>query len=269
MGRLLALAAFAAMIPMSLSAEEPIRLYAAGSLSSAMADMAHGFEAESGLKIAGTFGASGLLRQRIEAGEQAEVFASADLGHPTALAKAERAAPAVVFTRNRLCALARRGMAVSTDSLLDRMLDPAVRLGTSTPKADPSGDYAWQVFEKADRLRPGAFDKLAGKALQLTGGPNSQPPPPGRSVYGAVLENGQADLFLTYCTGAQQASREVPGLSIVALPEALAVGADYGLTVIHGARPEAWRFAMFILSPAGQSVLAQHGFATVTRPAEP
>jgi len=32
----------------------------------------------------------------------------------------------------------------------DIMLDPAVRLVTSTPKADPAGDYAEAIFAKLD-----------------------------------------------------------------------------------------------------------------------
>jgi molybdate transport system substrate-binding protein len=37
------------------------------------------------------------------------------------------------------------GLGVTPTSLLDRMLDSSVKLGTSTPKADPSGDYAWEA----------------------------------------------------------------------------------------------------------------------------
>jgi molybdate transport system substrate-binding protein len=46
---------------------------------------------------------------------------------------------------------------VEPATLLDRMLDAQLKLGASTPKADPSGDYAWQVFRKADQLKPGAY----------------------------------------------------------------------------------------------------------------
>jgi ABC-type molybdate transport system substrate-binding protein len=49
------------------------------------------------------------------------------------------------------------------------------------------------------------------------------------------------------------------------LPEALAVGADYGLALLSP-RPEAVRLALFALSPAGQAILARHGFAPVTDP---
>jgi len=41
----------------------------------------------------------------------------------------------------------------------------------------------------------------------------------------------------------------------------LAVGADYGLTVIKGARPEADKLAAFILSASGQAILSKYGFS--------
>jgi len=101
---------------------------------------------------------------------------------------------------------------------------------------------------------------LEKKALQLTGGPASAQPPAGRSVYGWHLAEGRADIFLTYRTNAIVAQRENPGQQIVPLPDALAVGADYGLTVMNDASAAAHRFALFILSTEGQRVLAARGF---------
>ena len=238
-----------------------VQLYAAGSLRAPMTEIVQAFTASGGPAVDATYGASGLLRERIEKGEPADVFASADVGNPLALARAGRATAPVVFARNRLCALVAPDVAVNSDTLLDRMLDPQVKLGTSTPKADPSGDYAWQSFEKADQLRPGAFKALDAKALKLTGGPNSPLPPADRSIYGVMIAEHKADIFLTYCTNALQAVREVPGAQVIALPEALAVGADYGLTTMNSARPGADRLAEFILSPQAQGILARHGFA--------
>jgi ABC-type molybdate transport system substrate-binding protein len=149
---------------------------------------------------------------------------------------------------------------VTTDTLLDRMLDPAVRLGTSTPKADPSGDYAFELFAKADALRPGARDALSAKALKLTGGPDSPPPPKDRSVYGMLVAERKADVFLTYCTNAKAARDENPALAVVAVPPALAVGATYGMTILVGAKPAAAGFAEFVLSDDGRRILAKHGF---------
>jgi len=38
-------------------------------------------------------------------------------------------------------------------------------------------------------------------------------------------------------------------------------GSEYGLVLVHGSGEEAWYFAQFILSPAGQSILVKHGFS--------
>ncbi len=141
-----------------------------------------------------------------------------------------------------------------------------MKLGTSTPRADPSGDYAWEVFRKADALRPGAFSKLEQKALQLTGGPGTKAAPTGGSLYGILVAGGSADIFLTYCTNAVAARRDDRGLQVVALPEILRVSAEYGLTVVSTASPDAYRFALFILSEIGQQILVNHGFAVPSSP---
>ncbi len=166
----------------------------------------------------------------------------------------------MLFARNQLCALVRPGLAVDSTTLLDRMLDPAIKLGTSTPKSDPSGDYAFEMFAKAEALKPGAKATLEKKALQLMGGASSASPPAGRTVYGWHVAEGRADIFLAYCTATKAAQDENPSQQIVTLPAALAVGADYGLTVMNEAEPAAYRFALFILSTEGQRIMARHGF---------
>src|SRR6478736_2979248 len=69
-----------------------------------------------------------------------------------------------------------------------------------TPKADPSGDYALEVFAKAESIRPGARAALEKKAAQLTGSADSAQPPAGRNAYGWHVGEGRADIFLAYCT---------------------------------------------------------------------
>lgn len=261
--RTVVLAGFAVLLSMSTpsAAEDLVLLHAAGSLRGVLSDIAGRFEAATGSRVQAKFGASGLLKDEIAAGAKAEVFASANLEHPQALALAKRSGPVIPFARNKLCALVRPGLAVEPASLLDRMLDPQIKLGTSTPRADPSGDYAWEMFRKADKVKPGAYAQFDKKALQLTGGPASPPPPPGRSVYGMLVAQGDADIFLTYCTNALAAQKENPAQRIVALPEQLAVAADYGMTVMNDAPASAYKFALFILSADGQRLLVEHGFA--------
>src|SRR5262249_36650856 len=152
---------------------ETALLHAAGSLRDALDETVHAFTDLTGVQVKARYGASGLLKDEILAGAEAEVFASANLEHPRALAQAGKSGPVVLFARNQVCALARPGLAVAPATLLERLLDASVRLGTSTPKADPSGDYAWEVFRKAEVQKPGAFAALEAKALKLTGSPSS------------------------------------------------------------------------------------------------
>lgn len=241
---------------------DDVHLYAAGSLRAALTDIGTAFTQKTGYRVLAKFGPSGVLEKEIADGAKADVFASANMDYPQALNRANRSGPVLRFARNRLCALVKPGLAVDGASLLDRMLDPAIKLGTSTPNSDPSGDYAFEVFRKADALKPGARATLERKALKLTGTTESAAPPGGRSVYGWHIAERRADIFLAYCTAAAEAHKQYPGQQIVQLPDALAVGADYGLTVINGAQTAAEPLARFILSPAGQSILVGYGFAS-------
>jgi molybdate transport system substrate-binding protein len=246
----------------AVSAEGAVRLFSAGSLKAALTEVSKEFEARQGTRVEATFGPSGILKQRLEAGEAADLFTSANMDHPRALHEAGLAFPVQAFARNQLCALARPQLAITPETMLDRLLDPAVRIGTSTPKADPAGDYAWQLFDKAEAVRPGSAEALKAKALQLSGGANSPKPPEGRTVYGWALEQDLADVYLTYCTNARLAVAEIPDLKIVAVPEQLAVGAVYGLVVMDkGDTAKGKAFADYIQSPAGVAILERHGFS--------
>src|SRR5262249_1520523 len=232
---------------------DTIQLYAAGSLRTALTEVAKSFEAETGTSVQAKYGPSGLLKDEIAGGARADLFASANMEHPQALGAVKKSGPVQLFARHRLCALVKPGLNVDGANLLERMLDPTIKLATSTPKADPSGDY--------ESIRSGARTALETKAAQLTGRAESPQPPAGRNVYGWHVGEGRADIFLAYCTAAREAQKQNPEQQIVQLPESIAVGADYGLTVIAGAPAAADRFAQFILSPAGPETSTGHHFA--------
>ena len=225
-----------------MASAQGAKVYAAGSLRAALEDASSAFSAYRAGAVAFEFGPSGILRDRLMKGEAADVFASANMEHPGTLAKAGKAGAAKVFARDRVCALSRAKLGVTPGNLLDRMLDPEVKLGTSTPETDPAGEYARRVFERAEKVRPGAYDQLSKKALQLVPG-------------------GQADIFLTDCTNATLARMQESGLEITQLPESLAVGVDYGLVTLNGASPTGHAFVNFLLGPEGRRILALRGFA--------
>ena len=130
------------MLAQSAGASAPLRIYAAGSLTSAFNALLDALGTPPGVAAQPTYGPSGILRERLERGEPADLFASADMGQPQRLADAGRGTPVVLFARNRMCALGRGALGLTQANLLDRLLDPAVKLATSTPGADPGGDYA-------------------------------------------------------------------------------------------------------------------------------
>jgi Bacterial extracellular solute-binding protein len=116
---------------------EDLVLYGAGSLREVMTQIASDYQAVRGTHVRTDFGPSGLMREGIQRGERVDVFASADLGHPLQLQQEGRATIVVMFTRNTLCAVALPRLELTSGNFLDKLLDPGVKLGTSTPKADP------------------------------------------------------------------------------------------------------------------------------------
>jgi molybdate transport system substrate-binding protein len=110
------------------------------------------------------------MRERIEKGEKADVFTSADMGHPLKLRSEGRATHVAMFTRNALCAIAKPTVGLTTENFLDKLLDPGIKVGTSTPDADPAGDYTWAMFRLADAIKAGSFALLDAKARRIFGG---------------------------------------------------------------------------------------------------
>lgn len=255
------LAGVAIMRPLRADDAPSVRVLAAGSLRVAITDIAAAFKRATGVRVEAGFGPSGTLRERIAGGEQADLFASADMGNPEALARAGKSGPVVLFAHNRLCGLVRPGLAISPDTFLSVLLDPQIKVGTSTPKADPLGDYTWAMFAKADTLQPGSRSVLEAKARKLIGGPPSgELPPPGVDVFAWHLREGHADVFIEYCSAGAAFKRDLPNATLVNLPKQLSVGADYGLTVLSAKTPNAAKLAFFMLSQEGQNILAQNGF---------
>src|SRR5215510_2738014 len=129
---LAALALFGALLTAgTASAQDAVRVYAAGSLRAVLTAVAERFTAQYSIAVRFEFGASGLLRERLERGEGADLFASANMEHPASLATSGRAGPVVLFARNELCLLARDGLSVTSANLLDVILDPSIKVGTS------------------------------------------------------------------------------------------------------------------------------------------
>ena len=235
------------------------RVFAAGSLRLALDDAVAVYAERTGVKVTAVYGPSGKLRQMMEGGDVPDLFLSASIDHTAALQRAGVLRTSEPFTRNHLCLMAAPGIRLEAGNLLDVMLDPKLRLGTATPKVDPAGDYTWEMFRNADKIRPGAYAALDAKALQLTGKDVSKDD---KSLpYPALFQDERkTDLFVSYCTNAVATARAVPGLTWMFLPEDIDVAALYGAGVSAKASPESEAFFRFLMSPDGRKIFERYGF---------
>jgi ABC-type molybdate transport system substrate-binding protein len=154
------------------------------------------------------------------------------MGHPLKLREQGRATTVAMFARNTLCAVATPHVGLTTANVLDKRLDPAVKLGTSTPKADPAGDSPWAMFRLADTLRPGSLTVLDAKAQQMVGGALPSAPASSPDPTVTALRDGGVDMSISYCTSARLRWRQLPTLHIVDIPASLQVGPEYGLALL-------------------------------------
>ena len=197
-----------ALLAMGVSpaaSQEPMAVYAAGSLREALTEVAEPVAGARRCAVALTFGASGLLRERIERGETVEVFASADTDHPQRLAASRRLAATGAVHAQPACArwpsprvdvdarearCCRRSFAATSASVLRRR--------TPIRPATTPGRCSGATVRYAPVRTPRSTPRRSNSPADL----DSPKPPPGRGTYAWVMEQSQADVFLTYCTNA-------------------------------------------------------------------
>lgn len=256
-----------AQTPNTSEPSQSINVYAAGSLREVMKALERSYADErKGASPSGSppslkflFGPSGKLRERIEAGERADVFASASPTHTERLVAAGKLRSSTVFANNSLCVMARPGFVMNEQNIIDSMLASDVVLGTSTPGADPAGDYTWDMFKKIELARPGAFAALDKKARKLTGAEVNQADTV--APYTRILMDKRADVFVTYCTNARSAQREEPTITSVKVPTQFDVATAYGIGLAVDAPESAREFLRYILSQRAQKVITEFGFS--------
>jgi molybdate transport system substrate-binding protein len=254
-GRFVALVGVVGVVATPVRAE-PVSVYSAGSLRRVVAALSVQ-AAALGIEIRPTFDGAGALRARIEKGETPDLFLSADMAAPRALARSGRAKlAAVAFARNQLCVVASPATGLTAANLVATMLAPSVRIKTSVPKADPAGDYAMALFDRIDAARPGSGAVLRGKALREMNDPVAAKP--GENGTAALFRAQRIDMAVTYCSAVADLRKTVPELRSVPVPTALDPHPVYGLALLTTA-PDAARLALLLLSESGQAAIAAAG----------
>lgn len=223
-------------------------VFAASSLTEAFSEMADAFErAHPDVEVRSVFAGSQTLRLQLEQGATADVFASADEEHMTALRREGVIEGSRVFACNELVVVVPRDdeAAPRTFSELDR----AVRIVVGAPSV-PVGAYTRRMLDRAATVYGEEFtDRVRARIVSEETNVR---------LVRAKVELGEADAAIVYRTDAA-ASETVRAVSI---PDEVGVHAAYPIgRVTASSRPAAAdAFVAFVQAEAGASILEGHGF---------
>lgn len=241
----------------SQAAADTVNIYSAGSLRAVVSDLTSR-GAAMGIEVKATFGGSGTLRGQIEKGATPDIFMSADVGSPEALAaKGRTVVPAIAFARNRVCLVARKSLGITPSNMVAKLMSQDVRIKTSQPIADPSGDYAMAMFDLMDRAQPGAARTLKAKAAKLWAIPAPKVQADANPT-AALFDAKLIDVAVTYCSASGAVTKAGHDLVSLAVPPRFAPHPVYGLALLSD-KPSAARLALFLLSETGQEAVAHAG----------
>ncbi len=234
-------------------AHPELTVFAAASLREVFTALARRFEAlRPGTHVVLSFAGSQTLRSQIEHGAPADVFASADERHMTALAAEGHVTAPKFFAQNELVVAVSRAGASSVREF--RQLPDATRIVLGAPEV-PVGEYTRRALEQAN-ADLGADFQARVEAHVVSREPDA------RQVL-AKVALGEVDAGIVYRTDALAAKDKVV---IVPMPAAYNVLAKYPVAVTtHAPRAELGRaFVELLFSPEGARVLAESGFLPVT-----
>ncbi|MGI9646441.1 MAG: molybdate ABC transporter substrate-binding protein [Ilumatobacteraceae bacterium] len=218
--------------------DEVVRVFAAASLTGAFGELADAFEAASpGVTVELNVAGSSSLREQILQGAPADVFASADEANMAELIDAvEVDGPPRTFATNRITIGVPSDNPGGVVELAD-LADDELLVGLCAAGV-PCGDLARTVLESA-----------GVEAAVDTNEPNVR-------ALAAKLADGELDAGLVYVTEVAPAG-ELLGVPV---PSAADAVTRYSIVVLDGAATDADGFVEFVLSPAGQAILAEYGF---------
>ena len=222
---------------------------AAASMQEAMNDAADAWARAGHARPVIAFAASSALARQIEAGAPADLFVSADAEWMDELQRRNLLAPGTraIVARGRLVVVAPPGTA-SLNGRRGASLARVLAVGPlamADPASVPAGRYGQQAL-----TRMGAWDAVAPRAVRAENV---------RAAL-ALVERGAAPYGVVYATDARASTRvRVVGV----FPPNSHAPIVYPLARLARSRnPSAESFRRYLLSSAGQAILARRGFLT-------
>jgi len=219
---------------------------AAASLTNAFKDVGSQYEKlHPGTKVLFSFGASDVVMRQIVNGAPADVFASADQKAMDKAVKAKVVVPStrVNFAQNKVVMIVPVDSALHLKSVKDLDRADIKRVTLGNPASVPVGRYTRASLEQA-----GAWKVVQSKEVLAN------------NVRQALdyVSRGEVDAGFVFATDAAIMPDKVK--VIQALKSPVPVLYPIALTSRKGRSPEARSFVDYVLSPAGQNILAKYGF---------
>lgn len=225
-----------------------ITVSAAASLTNAFKEVAQTFEQQHpGTKVLLNFGASGALLQQIAKGAPVDVFASAD---QETMDQAEQQGLILSsgrrdFVRNTLVVVVPKGSQIAMRELKDLTHNAVQKVAIGNPASVPVGRYSQHALEAA-KLWPA----VQAKAINTQNVRQSLD----------YVARGEVEAGFVYATDALVQKDKVAVAFTVPLKEVIHYPIAPTSNSAHIA--EARQFVAYVLSPAGQGILAKYGFLT-------
>jgi molybdate transport system substrate-binding protein len=217
-----------------------ITIFAAASLTESFTQIGKQFEAaHPGDTVKFSFGPSSGLAEQITSGAPADVFASAAPANMDQVVSAGDASGPQNFAKNVMEVATPPDNPGNVESVKD-LADDSVKVALCQPQV-PCGVVAAEVFKNAG---------ITVKPVTLQ--------PDVKSVLTQV-ETGNVDAGMVYVTDVQAAGSKVKGVTI---PDSDNASTLYPIATISSSKhkSEAQAFMNYVLSSAGQQVLAAAGF---------
>lgn len=220
---------------------DELTVFAAASLAGAFDQLAEGFEAENPAVDVRpiTYDGSSVLATQILEGARADVFASADERNMAKVTEAGLASGAEPFATNTLAIAVAPGNPHRIESV-KALADDGLTIVLCTAEV-PCGAAAEALIEAAGTtIRPASEEQNVTAVL-------------------SKVKSGEADAGLVYRTDIQAAGDQVDGVEIPNAQDAINV---YPIVSLADAPDpdHAAAFVRYVLSPAGQKILASFGF---------
>jgi molybdate transport system substrate-binding protein len=229
-----------------------LTVYAAASLTAAFKDIAAAYQASHArVTVTLSFDSSATLETQIEQGAPADVLASADTTNPKKLVDKGLAAGAPVNFAGNVLTIIVPGSGTQT-------VTTPMDLGKSGVKVVAAGD-AVPITKYANQLVAN-LAKLPGYPPSFVDAYTKNIVSKEDNVKGIVtkIELGEGDGGVVYVTDAKASTK----VRIVDVPAEANVPATYAQVAVRASKNLAGAndFMGFVISPAGQAILAKYGF---------